>query len=357
MKRLIKVMIVLSILMFAFSCGAESTGGSGGSGGGSGGGGGSDKIVYSDPWDGTTDEIIPEGNIYEINKSSELAWLATQRNENFAGKTVKFMSNIDMGSKAFGGIKNFGGIMDGNGKRIKNLTINGAATGFIVGFIFTLETAGTVKNLTIESGSIKGQIGNGYVGGIVGHNNGTITGVTNKATVESTAANATVGGIAGHSMTTIKGVENFGNITTATDGYAGGIVGSADRYAIIIDAKNSGNITATTGHAGGIIGLSNVAITIKNAGNSGILTATTVGGIIANSADVTIDYAYNYIKNSKMVGDNTISATINNSYSLADTTGTGTLSDNDFQNKSKFLGWDFNNIWEMDSTKGYPVLQ
>lgn len=101
------------------------------------------------------DTVVPllDGTTYKISLPAHLAWLAAQgEEENFAGKTILFMNDIDMNNQSFSGIPKFSGIMDGNNKTITKLKIVRSADHY-VGLVRSLK-GGTIKNLTIGSGSI-----------------------------------------------------------------------------------------------------------------------------------------------------------------------------------------------------------
>lgn len=123
---------------------------------------------------------------YEISLASELAWLAAAVNgkipatkadfeepQTFAGQTFLLMEDIDLAGALWtpiGSIKgenkeqysmNFRGTFDGNGKTIKNLTVNNPDVAGLFGYM----TSGTVKNVTIDGFDLDA---NHYAGAIVG---------------------------------------------------------------------------------------------------------------------------------------------------------------------------------------------
>lgn len=82
------------------------------------------------PWDGKSKtEVVPEGNIYNIHTAEELAWVSEVTNNgtnNFAGKEIRLMNDIDLNSNNWVPIGNnnnpFKGSFDGQGYEISNLT-------------------------------------------------------------------------------------------------------------------------------------------------------------------------------------------------------------------------------------------
>ena len=267
-------------------------------------------------WDGdTVTEVKPNGNVYEIYVASDLAWIAKNSIDtraNYHGYIVKFMADIDMGDKDFTGIKSFAGILMGNGKKIHNLNIDSRDISHI-GLVNTLMVGGTIENLTIASGTVRGinQVG-AFVGSIdVGFIDGNVTikGVKNYANV--TASGISVGGIVGSNMVynkptiTIANCLNGGNIIGKEN--VGGIIGYADNTGgdvilNISDSVNEGNINSTTGYVGGIIGTgkgSGWKLNISGSSNRGYVAGVTnrVGGLIgytgSNHLTITITSSIN----------------------------------------------------------------
>lgn len=127
-------------------------------------------IVFNDevdPWNGI-DKTEPDRDImdnYLIKIPANLAWLSDQVK---VDKNVLFLSDIDMGSKPFGGIKEFSGIFDGNNKSIKNINIeidNDTTSDIATALIQNVTGDSTIKNLILDGGTIRG---NRYIGSFVG---------------------------------------------------------------------------------------------------------------------------------------------------------------------------------------------
>ena len=252
--------------------------------------------LYSKPWDGFTSTKPPQiDGVYIITDAEHLAWLSIIT---IFETHIRFDANIDMGNKNFRGIKHFGGIMDGNGKSIRNLVIEDE-TKETLGLIHLLTGDGSeIKNLIIENGSIKGKKD---VGAFVGESRDlvTLTGLTNKSSVE-TAENS-AGGIISFSRGDIKinNVQNSGEITGAL--HTGGIIGFINsRVEVTIDnTENTGVVSSATGNAAGIIGMSySLKLTINNTKNSGEISSATgiAAGVISYTDDGVI--TINNTKNS-----------------------------------------------------------
>ena len=340
-------------------------------------------------WDGTTtEEPTLVGDIYEVNNANELAWIAAQTND-FAGKTIKLMDNINMDDQPFDGIASLAGTFEGNKKIVHNININKPSVDN-VGLINVLQTGGVIQNLTISEGNILARLG---AGGIVGINYGDNTMISNVANynVTVTGGSGYAGGIVGYNANniTIVNAVNSGEIKGTS--FLGGIIGlsynnsSTPLNVNITKVRNSGNVSGTSSFIGGIVGASS-SVTIKDGGNSGDISGVgTVGGIIGVTFQhaTTIDDSYNYTiatingnneENGGIVGGlyNNNSASelnINNSYYLTASYGAvgkninaAPLTDNsteitlaEFATESTFTNWDFVNTWSMGTL--HPILK
>ena len=185
----------------------------------------------------------------------------------------------------------FTGIFDGNNHKISGIFINRPSTDY-VGF-FGYVSAATIKNLTIEYSSIKG---NEKVGGLAGYAGGcTITG--NKVIVTAddgiTGSQATGGLVGLCSGSNISGSSFVGNIIGADN--VGGAIGYGQSTFTLDDVAATGNISGSN-CVSGIAGYlkSGSAVTfvkafsnckIVNSGDytGGVVGYCTVGGIASMS--------------------------------------------------------------------------
>ena len=298
-------------------------------------------------WDGkTTKEVKPVGNTYSVAEPAEFAWVVKSFNENpatFNGKTIKLTSDIDFANNSIDPIASeaslntdisddsngsyykfdsskpaFTGVLDGNGKTIKNLNISGGkAKNDLVGFInvlsganaavknLTFENANitantacgvgiiglvangaTVDNVTVKSGTVKGS---NFVSGIVARieNNGTVKGCVNYADVE--ASQHYVGGIVAYPYGTapntktkinISDCVNHGNVKGCYD--TGGVIGIGS--ANVTNCDNYGTVTTNGNCVGGVIGEQRNGGTVDGCTNYGTVNAaggdTGIGGVI-----------------------------------------------------------------------------
>ncbi len=262
--------------------------------------------------------------VYLISSAGELQWFAALINGTLTDGTewnsvanARLTADIDMSGVSWTPIGNctasdttyaYGGIFDGNGKTIKNLSVTGADTYYagLFGYVF----GGTVKNLTLADSNITHTGGAAYgnlqnaTGAIVGAlQNGVIEGCTTTGTVTVKGAGHT-GGLAGALVgnTLMRNCTNNAKITAAIDVYAagvGGLVGTLHDYngIVIVGGTNNGDITVTGSkglRVGGIAGFYQATrsakltdgYTIVGCGNTGKISATSeysgpsVGGIL-----------------------------------------------------------------------------
>ena len=276
-------------------------------------------------------------------------------------ENILFEADIDMAGKAFTGIKSFSGtIIDGNGKKIQNLKIETTTAGLIL--LVDTGTTVEIKNLTIESGSIKSTDRDGIAGAFIAESKGTVTltGLTNNAPVDGDKAGGGMIGLVDGGTVTINKAKNTGKISGGDDS-AGGMIGKVDGGTVNINkANNTGEIHGVVG--GGMIGSANngsSTVTINNTANTG---ATSNGGIIGfadASATVTINTSHSYLAQEAQPLDGRGTAdTITASYYLDDSAGVGTVDDKlttaEFKDKANFVGWDWT-IWTMGAL--YPELK
>lgn len=301
----------------------------------------------SEVWDGvTTKAVTPQGTTYNITEPAEFAWVVKTLNDNpstFDNKTVKLTSDLDFANNSIAPIASqaamdnsisddgdgsyykydaskpaFKGVLDGNGKTIRNLNISGGKAktdlvGFVnvlsganaavknltfenvniqgneacgVGLIGLVADGATVDNVTVKSGSVKGK---NFVAGVVARvdANGNIKACKNYADV--TASGNFAGGIVAYPYGTepntktkikISDCENHGNIS---GGYnVGGVAGicSAD----VSGCDNYGAVSTNGNCVGGVIGEQRNGGVVENCTNHGTVTAdggdTGIGGVI-----------------------------------------------------------------------------
>ena len=257
----------------------------------------------------------------------------------------RLMNDIDMskmdggdydfegnGWKPIGYVNNSGeyftGTLDGNGHKIKNLTIKGTALDNYnnVGLFIGIGAIGIVKNLGLENYSIDSDLGEDYfseyaVGGIAGRCNGTLQNCY-------ASGNMNVSGERGTSL------------------YAGGLIGyqGYSNDSTIADCYSDITITAsgTSTYAGGICGYS-----LRSINNCYALKPVTNSDNSGNAQMV----CYRYSGDRKNLYYLTAS-----SEDRTDSEATG-LSSTMMQSPGSFTGFDFENTWYIDKYADYRFPQ
>lgn len=300
--------------------------------------------------------------------------------------------NDGKGWVTIGSPSGFLGNYNGNGHTIKNLYINDPSMG---AGLFS-EVRSVVKNLglidvnlttEISAGSISGSVGIGskiqncYSTGIIkgSRAGGIVATLGEKALIENCYSEADV-----------TGIEDVG-----------GIVGFAFKSSII-NCHSHGKVNGEK-NVGGLVGYTLYESVIKNSySTSDVDGIEAVGGLtgISASSEIIDCYSSGIVKGTKYVGGLSgyiIKDTVENCYSSGSVTGeisTGgmigdddniggdvstitesfwdiensgqTLSDGgtgkntaEMKTESTFIDWDFNTIWDMDSSinDGYPFLR
>lgn len=173
----------------------------------------------------------------------------------------------------------FSGVVDGKGHSIKNMEVNVGNLKGVGLFGYTTESF-ELRNLTILSGSVKGDID---AGAFVGRNAGLVENCVNYAEVQCLQFYA--GGIVGIGSKTGKvfRCQNFGKIQAGYDdtmGFgAGGICGGS--ASVVEECVNQGSVKSRTTDAGGILGFMDGG-KVSRCFNRGSVTAMNekAGGIV-----------------------------------------------------------------------------
>lgn len=244
------------------------------------------------------------------------------------GKHLRLTADIRLSSPWIPigkGFNSFGGIFDGGGHTISQLTLNDARCDY-AGLFGLLNHCGVIRNLTVEtsaegiavahpqasSGIIAaynmGQIENctargtvkagNAVGGIVGTNKGIVRNCTNHAAIDvresgGQAGKLSGGGIAGINTTVdaslkdvlLSGCQNKGRVTVDGSGYvrAGGIAAYSGSSARIEDCTNEAAVSASASneldggsevYAGGVVGEIDSEATARRCTNRSTVSAT-----------------------------------------------------------------------------------
>ena len=297
-----------------------------------------------------------EGNGYSIKENKGFT-----NNNNGCIRNLTIETNITITSdKSFGGIaKNNYGTID---SCINKGTITNKGVYSVAGIVYFNREQGTIKNCKNEAeiectsggpriagiasdnrGIIDNCINNGnitseghYIGGIVGENSVTITNCYNRGTIQSENGSYDIGGICGYNHASIESCYNMGNIKGGKR--CGGIIGY--NSGLTKNCYNSAIISCEDGNnywneIGGLIGY-----------NTGILQTSYDLGLLKSdytqgTGEEKNDY---YLKQE------------DHFYIRSDLKGLTYL---EMQNKESFEGFDFDNVWQIDSESDYyfPTLR
>jgi hypothetical protein len=173
------------------------------------------------------------------------------------GMSFKLMADLDMAAftgTAYTIIGNsttpFSGTFNGNGHIIKNLTYSTTDAVDYVG-VFGYVSGGTIRNLGVENVTLS--TAGSWVGGLVGHMDGTVTGCFATGTISGSWA---VGGLVGNNEG--GSVEDCYAVVAVNSGgaFAGGLVG---RYWVgdIARCYSTGAVNGAS-YVGGFVGWNNV---------------------------------------------------------------------------------------------------
>ncbi|MBS5398378.1 MAG: leucine-rich repeat protein [Lachnospiraceae bacterium] len=232
-------------------------------------------------WDeGTTEEVVPEGNLYIVSNAAQLAWIGeqTRAGNDFAGKNVVLTADIDLDSQEWTPIGDnnnpFRGNFDGRNHTISNLKVTGLDYAGLFGAISSKVATQTVKisNVKIKNVQISGA---NYAGALVAYvrvYEGAGIQIDSCTVSGEVKGKEEIGGLLGfvyggddNSKIEINCINSNVNISVNSSGSAGGIVGrircedlnenTYDGMIYIKDCKYNGSVLGTNGGwIGGIAG-------------------------------------------------------------------------------------------------------
>lgn len=284
------------------------------------------------PYTYTSNITLTTNWIEEISTAEQLKAIASGLNGHY-----KLVADIDLENVEWAVIGStqtpFTGVFDGNGYKIKNLTID-SVNGTEVGLFGC--SSGTIKNLILEDVNILGTISSdSYVAALVAINKGTIDNVTSSGTVTIANHSATltsyVAGVVSKNLGSLKDITNGVNVSGGT--YTGGVcsydestdvniagsrlINNGDVVGLQIAGgvyayskqktysymKNTGSVTAVN-NAGGIVGVNTASlhrpVTFKFCVNTGAIKSTDnnhgtsyAGGLTSEAYEVSVSDSYN----------------------------------------------------------------
>jgi hypothetical protein len=347
--------------------------------------------------DDVRDKPYGEGtsdNPYKISSAENLIYMA-EHEEYWDDKYFRQTNNIDLSGIDWTPINN-GGIStsinyNGNNYTISNLTINSSNL-IYVGLFGALQDNSIISNLIIENYNIintNPTNGTVYIGSIVGYTNYGISiincTVLNGSIISDTGKSPYIGGIAGRSEGAtilnciVKDSTLFSNDYTRNS-RVGGIIGlgsgNIDNCVSIRNSIRGARCGGIVGSMSSTVGLYN---NITNCYSTSTIYSTTypygggAGGVIGSAASlnttITNCYSNGLVINN---GNNQVGGfvgyqggsyppIINNCYWDMETSGQPTSAGGigktsaQLAQQSTFIGWDFTDIWEMDTS--YPTLR
>jgi hypothetical protein len=281
-SRLMSLLVIMALLSFGMSASFATEG--------------EEAALPPLPGSGTLE--IP----YEISDCQDLQRINENLNKNYI-----LTDNIDCsGSSAFNDGAGFeplgtflGDYIDGRNFSIVNLAISRASTDSLA-FITNLNERATIKNISFENitvtntsteevvsnrytstvvGTNAGRVENVYsygfisspgnVGGVVGHNIGTISRATsNVSLTDDGHTNVVWGGIASHSSGSISDTATYSspNFNSSLNAVCGGVVGNLLENGSVSNSFVEGimKCPGTGNHTGGIVGSAGVNTSITN---------------------------------------------------------------------------------------------
>ncbi len=158
-----------------------------------------------------TETAVVEDDTVYLYTASDLFAFAKSVNvdkQNYIGKTVKLMDDIDLKNAAFtpigqSGVCTFMGDFDGNGKTIRNLNVevSGEDRAGLFGWYNAMnDDSVSISNLTLDGVYVKGEEQAGAIVGYMDPNVGSVT-INNCHVKNATVIGARTGGIAGFAGT------------------------------------------------------------------------------------------------------------------------------------------------------------
>jgi hypothetical protein len=283
--------------------------------------------------------------------------------DNPAG-SYKLMNDINLSGAVWKPIANFSGTFNGNGYTISNFSTNKSDTDY-VGFFGSIAPGGTVKNLTLQNVAVTGRA---QTGGLAGTNiNGTITNCGVTGSVTGNDGYDYVGGLVGFNAGVIT--KSYATATVShVFWHAGGLVG-ANTGSITLSYA-TGNVQNASTCVGGLVG-QNRGGSIENCYATGAVTGTwAVGGLAGDNygapASIVNSYAAGLVTGTTnpggLAGQNNQSGPITSSYYDQTTgqsdTGKGTgKTTAEMRQKTTFVGWDFDTVWTIHEGISYPHLR
>lgn len=285
-----------------------------------------------------------------------------------SGKHYLLGENLPLGIVAAGDIVSLNSNLNGNGKNLMNVALDGGSH-LTVGLFSSINTGASVKNLGLLGASVTAPAQpTNYTGLLAGSNSGTIDNVRVRGTIDHATLNDRLGLIAGENFGkilrskadgSIRGVTYLGGLVAFNDGEIGTssarvkIEGAASGFENVggLVAKNSGNIYQSSAH-------DDISASDPSTGNLGLFVGSNLAsGMISDSYVDEGDLSVN--------GDNTTaglggfagnnSGTIQRSYTLGKILYGGTVGSG-FGGFAGTGGADSSNLYFYDPLDQIPYF-
>ncbi|MHC4110313.1 MAG: GLUG motif-containing protein [Planctomycetota bacterium] len=257
-------------------------------------------------------------------------------------KHFKLMANIDLSGftgTSFNIIGNkdypFNGVFDGNGHAISSLTLNLSLSNY-VGLFGYVGASGEIKNLGLVDANVSTD--KGYIGGLVGYNEGTIR---NSSVAGTVSGYTKVGGLVGYNYGGLL-EQCYSSCLVSGSFDVGGLVGNTSQ-GIVVNCYAAESVSGYH-NIGGLVG-SNIRGMVTNCYASGSVSGSSgAGGLVG----------YNF------------SGSVIHSFWDIDSTGQTSSSGGgegkstvEMQMANTFFAWGIcgsEGIWSIDDNNDYPYL-
>jgi hypothetical protein len=360
--------------------------------------GGTGKVIIKNFNQNATYRLVfADGNTFDMNlmelieQDDALSIRSVKDLENIQNNLFgeyRLMADIDLADVAWTPIGTsaapFAGVLDGNGYTIKNLNVNMTGRDYVGLFGYN---TGTVKNLKLENATVKGRnytgsvaghssgileniavsgsvIGSSYVGGFVGQQSGGTIENCAVTDVGTRLGGSYVGGFVGYNTGNIR--RSYTTADVKGTGTIGGFVGYFAYGGIIEQSYATGDVYSTGSYIGGFVGSIGESYSTASTVRESFSTGHVVGGSSYTAGFVGNINANGKVENSYSLSGNTngfnYNGTVTNSYFNSDilevtTTKPEARTTEEMQRQATYVGWDFENVWEIEEGTGYPTLK
>ncbi len=318
-------------------------------------------------------------NTIKISTAEQLAAISNNLSGNF-----KLVADIDLAGIDWTPIGSsnspFVGTLDGNGHSIKNLRVAyrdySGLFGYSQGRLMNVK----LVDITIESSynynvggligdnsglisncSVSGRssvVGFDKTGGLVGQNNGEIflSSVTGNSSV---VGYYNTGGLVGYSEGSIK--KSYTECKVEGTYTTGGLVGRASTpygqdTVVIEECYTTRDVVS--GEAGGLVGILDGVTLVNSFSMGNVIGGYANGGLVGYFLNGEINNCYT-LCNTYVVGSGSpdLSSCYYNGDLAYQTYWSHSRTTSEMQQRSTYVGWDFENVWSIEEGIGYPVLK